>query len=340
MSFFHVRHENIFLVGVTKVNANAGLVFEFLYKIVNLGRSYFGRFDEEAVKNNFTLIYELLDEICDFGFPQNTETETLKLFITTEGVKSEKMKDEGSKIAIQATGAVAWRRPDIKYRKNEAFIDVIESVNLLMSAKGTVLRADVSGSILMRAYLSGMPECKFGLNDRVLLEKEGKIGASPAGRKAPGAVELDDCQFHQCVKLASFDSNRTINFIPPDGEFELMKYRTTENINLPFRVHAVANEVSKTSVEFKVAVRSQFASKVYAQNVVIKIPVPTNTSGAKIVVTAGRAKYVGSENCLVWKIPKFQGQAEYLFSAEAELTSTTVKKAWSRPPISMDFQVT
>lgn len=39
------------------------------------------------------------------------------------------------------------------------------------------------------------------------------------------------------------------------------------------------------------------------------------------------------------RIPKFQGQAEYLFSAEAELTSTTVKKAWSRPPISMDFQV-
>ncbi|KAJ3288185.1 hypothetical protein HK104_008287 [Borealophlyctis nickersoniae] len=338
MSFFHVRHENIYLVAVTKVNANAALVFEFLYKVVGLGRSYFGRFDEEAVKNNFTLIYELLDEICDAGFPQNTEAETLKLYITTEGVKSEKaLKDEGSRIAIQATGAVAWRRPDIKYRKNEAFIDVIESVNLLMSAKGTVLRADVSGSIMMRAYLSGMPECKFGLNDRVLLEKEGKIGAVGGSRKAPGAVELDDCQFHQCVKLANFEQTRTINFIPVDGEFELMK--TTENINLPFRVHAVANEVSKTSVEFKVAVRSQFSNKVYAQNVVIKIPVPTNTSGAKIIVTAGRAKYVGSENCLVWKIARFQGQQEYLFSAEAELTSTTVKKAWSRPPISMDFQV-
>lgn len=91
-------------------------------------------------------------------------------------------------------------------------------------------------------------------------------------------------------------SLRSVHLLNPSK-----RYRTTENINLPFRVHAVANEVSKTSVEFKVAVRSQFASKVYAQNVVIKIPVPTNTSGAKIVVTAGRAKYVGSENCLVWK---------------------------------------
>lgn len=27
-------------------------------------------------------------EILDFGYPQNTETDTLKLYITTEGVKS------------------------------------------------------------------------------------------------------------------------------------------------------------------------------------------------------------------------------------------------------------
>ena len=37
------------------------------------------------------------------------------------------------------------------------------------------------------------------------------------------AVELDDCQFHQCVKLGKFDNDRTISFIPPDGEFELMR---------------------------------------------------------------------------------------------------------------------
>lgn len=59
---------------------------------------------------------------------------------------------------------------------------MIETVNLLMSKEGTtllqdrlisgaVLRADVDGQILMRAYLSGTPECKFGLNDKLVLEK-------------------------------------------------------------------------------------------------------------------------------------------------------------------------
>ena len=91
-SFLHVRHENLYVVAVTRSNVDAALVFEFLYKLVSLGKGYFNKFDEQAVKNNFTLIYELLDEILDFGFPQNTETDTLKQFITTEGVRSQVTK--------------------------------------------------------------------------------------------------------------------------------------------------------------------------------------------------------------------------------------------------------
>jgi AP-2 complex subunit mu-1 len=63
-TFFHVKRENIYIVAVTKVNANAALVFEFLGRFVDsIGRSYFGKMDEEGVKNNFVLIYELLDGI-------------------------------------------------------------------------------------------------------------------------------------------------------------------------------------------------------------------------------------------------------------------------------------
>lgn len=60
-SFFHVRHENLYIVALTKWNANAALIFEFCYRFINIGRSYFGKLDEEAVKANFVLIYELLD---------------------------------------------------------------------------------------------------------------------------------------------------------------------------------------------------------------------------------------------------------------------------------------
>jgi len=41
-----------------------------------------------------------------------------------------------------------------------------------MSVKGTILRADVRGEVKVKALLSGMPECKFGMNDKVLMSKE------------------------------------------------------------------------------------------------------------------------------------------------------------------------
>jgi len=49
--------------------------------------------------------------------------------------------------------------------------------------------------------------------------------ASPCGSASGGHVPLQDIKFHQCVRLTRFESDRTISFIPPDGEFELMSYR-------------------------------------------------------------------------------------------------------------------
>ena len=51
------------------------------------------------------------------------------------------------------------------------FIDIIENINVLLSNRGTVLRSDVIGQVVMKSQLSGMPECKFGINDK-LLQKE------------------------------------------------------------------------------------------------------------------------------------------------------------------------
>ncbi|CAE6498303.1 unnamed protein product [Rhizoctonia solani] len=332
-SFFHVRTNNVYVLAVTKSNANAALVFEFCYRFINIGKAYFGKVDEESVKNNFVLIYELLDEILDFGYPQNSEIDTLKMYITTEGVKSElAVREESQKITIQATGATSWRRSDVKYKKNEAFVDIIESVNLLMSAKGAVLRADVDGQVLMRAYLSGTPECKFGLNDKLVLEQSER-GLSD------NAVELDDCQFHQCVRLGKFDSDRIISFVPPDGEFELMKYRSTTNINLPLRVHPIVVEHGTSRVEYTVAVKASFNPKLSATNVVLRIPTPLNTTSVDTKVPQGKAKYVPAENVVVWKIPRLQGGSELTFTAMAELTATTTRQAWARPPIDVDFQV-
>lgn len=52
----------------------------------------------------------------------------------------------------------------------------------------------------------------------------------PTGGKSK-SVELEDVKFHQCVRLSRFENDRTISFIPPDGEFELMSYRLNTHVS-------------------------------------------------------------------------------------------------------------
>lgn len=49
------------MCAVTRQNVNAAMVFEFLNRFSDTMQSYFGKLNEENVKNNFVLIYELLD---------------------------------------------------------------------------------------------------------------------------------------------------------------------------------------------------------------------------------------------------------------------------------------
>lgn len=54
------------------------------------------------------------------------------------------------------------------------------------------------------------------------------VHPSPGGKNK--SVELEDVKFHQCVRLSRFDNDRTISFIPPDGDFELMSYRLNTQV--------------------------------------------------------------------------------------------------------------
>ena len=39
---------------------------------------YFKELEEESIRDNFVVIYELLDELLDFGYPQTTDSKILQ----------------------------------------------------------------------------------------------------------------------------------------------------------------------------------------------------------------------------------------------------------------------
>lgn len=140
------------------------------------------------------------------------------------------------------------------------------------------------------------------------------------------------------MRLGKFDTERTITFIPPDGEFELMRYRITAP-SQPFRLMPNISEEGKTRLTVNLKVSADFPDDKKALNVVIKIPMPPTAASAKITVGKGRAKYEPGERALVWRISSFQGGSESNLDAVVELLPFTREKAWVRPPISMDFQI-
>lgn len=84
---------------------------------------------------------------------------------------------------------VSWRPEGITHPKNEVFLDVMEKLNIVVSANGNVIKSEILGTLQMKCYLNGMPELKLGLNDKTLFEISGRTTRSKL-------VDLDDIKFH------------------------------------------------------------------------------------------------------------------------------------------------
>jgi AP-1 complex subunit mu len=66
-TYFHTRHNNLIILAISKGNVNSVLVFTYIYKIIDVLKEYLVNFEDESVRDNFVIIYELLDEMMDNG---------------------------------------------------------------------------------------------------------------------------------------------------------------------------------------------------------------------------------------------------------------------------------
>ena len=177
-----------------------------------------------------------------------------------------------------------------------------------------------------------MPELRLGLNDKVMFETTGRATRGKA-------VEMEDVKFHQCVRLSRFENDRTISFIPPDGEFELMSYRLNTQVKPLIWVESDVRSHSGSRIEFtlKVSVphdrtptradlcvlqaRAQFKRRSTANNVEILVPVPEDADSPRFRTNIGSVHYAPEKSAIIWKIKQFGGGKEFLMRAELGLPS-------------------
>lgn len=63
VNYFHVKVAGLLFVATTRVNVSPSLVLELLQRIARVVKDYLGILNEESLRKNFVLVYELLDEV-------------------------------------------------------------------------------------------------------------------------------------------------------------------------------------------------------------------------------------------------------------------------------------
>ena len=68
----------MYLVATSRFNASASLILQYLDQIKSVITDFVGNFTEKQIRENFILVYEVLNEMVDFGYPQLTNSNTVK----------------------------------------------------------------------------------------------------------------------------------------------------------------------------------------------------------------------------------------------------------------------
>lgn len=346
ISFVYIKQNGLYFVITTRRNVSPTFSLELLNRIAKIFKDYCGVVTEEAIRKNFVLIYELLDEILDFGYAQSTTTETLKAFVysdpvtvdaTTPDSFVEKMIHANLKTTPSHSAnkpvQLADSRSGILKTKEEIFVDLIERQTVLFSAGGSVLRAEIDGSIVMKSFLRGNPELRLGLNEDLVLGKGARYGR----------VTIEDINFHECVRYNSFELDKSITFRPPDGEFVVLNYRISDDFKIPFRISPFIEELDPKKFDVIIKVRMDTIDKIYGTNVIVRLPVPKNTAACSGELANGAIgqtfEYKASERTAIWNIKKFPGESEQVIKVKVTLGQAAANARKEFGPISMMFEI-
>jgi len=350
LTYLHVKRNGLIFGCATARNVSAVTVIELLNTIARVFKDYCGTLSEEAIRKNFILLYELLDEMMDFGYPQITRTQNLKSCVYNEPIIVDPISNTSKMVNPKTASASAVHKPVISavnangrksdssgQQKNEIFVDILERLNVLFSANGYVLNSTIDGCIQMKSYLAGNPQLRLALNEDLVIGKN-------SGQY--GAPTVDDINFNDIVNLSEFENARTLSFVPPDGEFVVLNYRVTGDFTTPFRIIPSIEEVDSKKLEISVLIRADMPANHFGANVTVEIPLPKCTAVASCTVIASpgsghtSAEFVRADGKILWTLKKIPGGSEQTMRAKVTLSqSCTTQIRREIGPINMNFEI-
>uniref|UniRef100_A0A915I792 MHD domain-containing protein n=1 Tax=Romanomermis culicivorax TaxID=13658 RepID=A0A915I792_ROMCU len=289
----NIYRNNLYFVAVVVYEVPPLLVVEFLHRIFDTFREYFDDVNDSTIKENYVIVYELLDEMLDNGFPLATESNILQELIKPPNFLRSLANSVTGKTNLSETlptgqlSTVPWRRVGVKYTNNEAYFDVVEEIDVIIDKSGSTVFAEIQGCIDCCIKLSGMPDLTLTfMNPRI----------------------LDDVSFHPCVRFKRWENERVLSFIPPDGNFRLLSYHIGSQslVAIPIYVkHSILfKENQGGRIDITVGPRQNVGKAI--EDVSLEIPMPKSVINCTLVASQGRYNFDTVTKTLVWEIGKME----------------------------------
>lgn len=318
-----IFRNHLYFVAVLQKEVPPLFVVEFLHRIMDIFTEYFSECSEHRIKDNYVVVYELLEEMLDNGFPQATESNILKELIKPPSIVRNVVNTLTGDSHVSSTlptgqlSNIPWRRTGVKYTSNEIFLDLIEEVDAIIDKSGTTVVAEIQGKIQANSKLSGMPDLTLSfVNPRL----------------------LDDVSFHPCIRFKRWESEKVLSFVPPDGHFRLLSYQigSQHMVSLPVYVTPQFSFAEGTG-KFTIKLGPKQTMGKVVEDVKLTIPMPKCVINVNPTCTYGTPVYDPVNRVVTWNIGKLLPQKYMSLSGSVTLTSGEVPE--SNPTILVDFKM-
>ncbi|KAJ1957028.1 hypothetical protein EC988_001041 [Linderina pennispora] len=275
MVCIHIQRGELIYLGVVSHEAPPLEVLELLEGISQALSEYIGNLSELTVKENFATVYQVLSEMVDSGSVVTTDMSVLRGLVPVPNMVN-RMIENVSGIGIRSevkpdinTSSIPWRSQGIRHSSNEFFVDIVEKIDAIVDSSGSVVAYDVSGDISCKSRLSGMPELLMVMNRPEI---------------------MDDVSFHPCVRLAKWESERTIAYVPPDGQFKLGSFHVGMGASpgaLPAYVHASCSIQGANQHTIEISAEAGQCGGKSVEKVHVKVPLPLQAYNTRVQCKSG-----------------------------------------------------
>ena len=339
INFIHRKTEYLYFVISTLTNFSPNYYLEIIDRLMTVIEDHLGDLSEETIRKNILVIYEIIDEMIDFGYPQLSETEQIKEFVFADPIVDlkylniKKLKEIFGGVKSQDSTQRPIKLMDDSINRNEIFVDLIEKITCLFGRKGNLLISGIDGCIKMKSFLKNSPELKIVLSDDI------EFGHNLFN----GKFVISGYNFCNGVRCKDFEKKKTLYLVPHEGEFVLMNYRINNEFAPPFKLYTIFEE-SDYKLGMRIKLLSNFNNQFSATNIKISFNSPKDTQSVHFDLLKDKEfqkfEYFGNKNICTWKIPKMCGGSEIVLDIKFTLQDKNPSKSKKElGPITMSFDI-